>query len=284
MNDWIEIFRTGTHTDAGGNKREWTEADLNRMASSYDPNAHEAPLVIGHPKNNGPAYGWVEQLKVQGGKLLMRAGQVLPEFADLVKTGRFKKRSISVYPNGTLRHVGFLGAQPPAIKGLKDVSFGEEETIIYEYQEDTMPTVEELQAQLDEERTARKNAEAEASAYKEQAEKSAADFAEEQKRSRRTEIDTFIDKGIAEAKMLPAWKDQGLAEFMTALDEMEQTYEFAEGEEQLTPGEWFRGFLASFGEHPLFTEMVGKGKEESEQDSDYAEDEKVARRIAGVDQ
>ncbi len=51
----------------------------------------------------------------------------------MVKAGRFKSRSASFYhpdnPNNPkpgvyyLRHVGFLGAQPPAVKGLKAVEF-----------------------------------------------------------------------------------------------------------------------------------------------------------------
>jgi hypothetical protein len=43
----------------------------------------------------------------------------------MVKRGLFKKRSISLYPDLTLRHIGFLGAMPPAIKGLADIKFRE---------------------------------------------------------------------------------------------------------------------------------------------------------------
>jgi len=50
------------------------------------------------------------------------------EFVQAVNDGSFPKRSISVYPDGTLRHVGWLGSMPPAIKGLADVAFSESET------------------------------------------------------------------------------------------------------------------------------------------------------------
>jgi hypothetical protein len=43
----------------------------------------------------------------------------------VVKQGLFKKRSVSLYPDMTLRHVGFLGAVPPSIKGLADIQFKE---------------------------------------------------------------------------------------------------------------------------------------------------------------
>ncbi len=121
---WIEVFRTGTHTDSAGGTREWTEADLDRMAGSYDPARHEAPVVVGHPAHDAPAYGWVRGLKRVGQLLLAKVGQMAPEFVEAVRAGQYKKRSIALYPDGTLRHLAFLGAQPPAVKGLKDVQFG----------------------------------------------------------------------------------------------------------------------------------------------------------------
>ena len=58
----------------------------------------------------------------------------------MVAAGRFKKRSASFYtpdsPNNPkpgvyyLRHVGFLGAQPPAVKGLKEVAFAEDDGVV----------------------------------------------------------------------------------------------------------------------------------------------------------
>lgn len=131
----VEVFRIGTHTDSAGNRRDFTEADLDKIAA-YDPARHEAPMVIGHPKDNAPAYGWVERAYREGGSLLVDFKGVAPEFADLVKAGRFKKRSISLYPDGSLRHVGFLGAVPPALKGLKDVAFAEGEASTYEFGEE----------------------------------------------------------------------------------------------------------------------------------------------------
>lgn len=129
---WIPIFRTGTWTDSSGNTRTWTEEDLDRIVERYNPQEHEAPVVIGHPKDNAPAWGWVEALKRDGEVLYAKLKQLVPEFVDMVKRGLFKKRSISLYPDLTLRHIGFLGAMPPAVKGLPDVAFrqgGDEMTI-----------------------------------------------------------------------------------------------------------------------------------------------------------
>lgn len=131
----IEIFRAGTHTDNSGNQRTFTLADVQAMAASYQPQRHEAPLVLGHPNDNKPAYGWVKALQATpDGRLLMMADQIDAAFADGVQAGRYKKRSASFYPPGNagnptpgnwyLKHVGWLGAQAPAVKGLADASFG----------------------------------------------------------------------------------------------------------------------------------------------------------------
>jgi len=133
---WIEVFKTGTHTDAAGKVKNWTEEDLDQIVQKYNPAEHEAPIVIGHPKDNAPAFGWVEGLKREGKVLLAKLKQVVPEFADMVKKGLFKKRSISLYPDLTLRHIGFLGAMPPAVKGLSDIAFKEDDgAIAYEFDE-----------------------------------------------------------------------------------------------------------------------------------------------------
>ena len=121
----FEIFRTGTHTSLNGQTKEFSETDLDTIANSYDPQQHEAPIVIGHPETNAPAYGWIDKLKRVGDRLIAFPKQVSNEFAELVKTGAFKKRSISITPDLQLNHVGFLGAAAPAVKGLKDVEFSE---------------------------------------------------------------------------------------------------------------------------------------------------------------
>ena len=121
----FEIFRTGSHTSLNGQSREFSETDLDSIASSYNPEEHEAPIVIGHPDTNAPAYGWIEKLQRVGDKLIAFPKQVSREFSELVKNGAFKKRSISITPDLKLNHVGFLGAAAPAVKGLKDVEFAE---------------------------------------------------------------------------------------------------------------------------------------------------------------
>jgi len=130
----IEIFTPGWHTAMSGETLGFSEQQLRESAAAYDPNLHEAPLVVGHPSHDHPAYGWVKSLEY-GQSLEAIPDQVEPQFAELVESGRFKKVSASFYrpdsPSNPkpgvyyLRHIGFLGAQPPAIKGLKQIEFAD---------------------------------------------------------------------------------------------------------------------------------------------------------------
>ena len=139
----FQIFKRGKHTASDGTSLSFSEDDLQGMVTSYNPELHEAPLVVGHPKDNLPAYGWVNSLSYSDGILNADPRQVDPEFAELVNSGKFKKISASFYtpdsPNNPvpgkyyLRHVGFLGAQPPAVKGLKSASFSDSEKGIVEF-------------------------------------------------------------------------------------------------------------------------------------------------------
>ena len=134
---WIEVFKTGVHTDSSGNTREWTEQDLDKIVETYNnqpsEEKHEAPVVIGHPVTDSPAYGWVEKLERRGNVLLAKLKDLSKEFVDWVKKGLYKKRSIALYENLLLKHIGFLGAVPPAVKGLEDPVFAEGPSIEIEF-------------------------------------------------------------------------------------------------------------------------------------------------------
>jgi len=139
----FEILKTGSFTNSQGKEVNFSQSDLEKIASSYDPAISEAPIVIGHPKSNDPAYGWIDSLKVNGDKLIASASNIVPEFLDAVKQGLFKKRSVSLNPDNSLRHVGFLGAALPAVKGLADLQFSElpEENLI-EFTDCQLPTAD----------------------------------------------------------------------------------------------------------------------------------------------
>lgn len=123
-----------------GQAIEFSESDLDASARAYDPELSEAPIVVGHPATDAPAYGWVQGLERIGDRLAAAPRQIDPAFAEMVNAGRFKKISAAFYlpsaPNNPvpgvyyLRHVGFLGAQPPAVKGLRDARFADTEGVV----------------------------------------------------------------------------------------------------------------------------------------------------------
>ena len=121
---WVEIFRAGDY----GAKGRFTQADLDRIVANYNPDFHEAPAVVGHPEDNSPAFGWTRSLMRDGDVLKARFAQVDPDFEEAVKAGHYKKRSAAFYLDSdgsitNLRHVGFLGGAPPAVKGMADLKF-----------------------------------------------------------------------------------------------------------------------------------------------------------------
>lgn len=129
-----------------GQTLDFTEADLAATVAAYDPALSEAPIVVGHPRHDAPAYGWVRALRINpAGHIDADPHQVDPAFAEMVSAGRFKRVSASFYaPDAPanpkpgvyyLRHVGFLGAQPPAVKGLRTPEFADGEAGVVEFAE-----------------------------------------------------------------------------------------------------------------------------------------------------
>lgn len=131
----IRIMKPGTFTDVKGKTVTFTPADLQQIVDTYDAAEYPAPLVVGHPKTDDPAMGWVKGLGLRDGEIVAEPDQVDPAFAEAVNAGRFRKISASFYsptsaanpvPGGYyLKHIGFLGAAAPAIKGLGTVAFAD---------------------------------------------------------------------------------------------------------------------------------------------------------------
>ncbi|TWD57485.1 capsid scaffolding serine peptidase GPO [Agrobacterium vitis] len=202
----IEIFRAGTFQPMAGAQATITERDLQQIADNYDPVNYPAPIVIGHPAIDAPAYGWVDKLYVEGGKLKATVKEVVTQFADMVKEGRYRKVSISMFtPENTanpkpgevyLKHVGFLGAAAPAVPGLKPVQFsnGDVDTLCF-----TQDAAHATQS-----------------------------FAQQQELTllRREVAAQKVEKLVNDGKVLPALRDEVL-EFAASLDDRE-TLNFAD--------------------------------------------------------
>jgi hypothetical protein len=141
----LQIFRPGKHVAMSGQTLAFTESDLQATVAAYDPTKHEAPLVVGHPAHAMPAYGWVQSLAFTEGGIDATPAQVNTDFADMVAAGAFKKISAAFYSPRSpanpvpgvyyLRHVGFLGAAAPAVKGMRSPQFAELEEGVVEFSE-----------------------------------------------------------------------------------------------------------------------------------------------------
>lgn len=156
----FRIFRVGTHTDSAGQATTFTREQLEATVKAYNEGEWRAPMVVGHPKGAAPAYGWVGKMRIdEAGEVLVDDVEKLnPDFADLMQAGAYRNRSASWYapdhPNNPtpgvwqLRHLGMLGAQPPALKGLGDVEFHDGDGVTLEFADYTTNTVAGLLRRL----------------------------------------------------------------------------------------------------------------------------------------
>ncbi|CAK7076116.1 hypothetical protein HMPREF0179_00382 [Bilophila wadsworthia 3_1_6] len=251
---WIEIARTGTFEDSAGRLRTFTAGDLDAIARSYDPARRDAPLTFGHPQTDkAPAYGWVEKLKSEGGRLYANFSQVPEQVRDLVAKGHYRHVSMSLMPDlVTLRHVALLGAEQPAIDGLAAVEFadgGDAITVDFAAargEGDTM-TVEELQRQIgqlqgqlealraenaslkkqaDSHKQEKDKAEAAKTEAEQKAEKASADFAAYRGKIEGERREARVAALVKAGKVKPAEK-AGVLDFAARLATQAGTVDFA---------------------------------------------------------
>lgn len=143
----VEVFRPGTFVAMDGRSYSFSAEDVAAMAENYDAENAPAPVVVGHPKTDDPAFGWASGFEVNDdGKLVASVDRLAPAFVTAVEQGRYRKVSMKFfepthpanpkpgqyYP----RHIGFLGGAAPAVSGLAPVQFSdaeEEGMVEFEY-------------------------------------------------------------------------------------------------------------------------------------------------------
>ena len=276
----IQIFRPGKFKAMNGQEVSFSADMLEDIARSYDPALHKSPIVIGHPKLDDPAWGWIKSLAFSGGILTAMPETIVQEFAAVVAAGHYKKVSASFFTpdsagNPTpgkhyLKHVGFLGAVPPAVTGLQPVSFAaDEKTICIEFSaEGYEPGGEgttEKEEYLNKEQLALD------AKRKEQDEREKRLNAKE-KGLKRVEFSTFIDGLKKEGKVLPAFEND-LVNFMAAIDGGE-VIEFA-ADKQVAPLDFFKDYLAK---QPKVVEFAEIAKETGAQNLDKNNSDEIAER------
>ena len=311
MSKFFEIFRAGTHTDNNGRRITISADDLAATAAAYNTTTHEAPVVVGHPKTDAPAYGWVGSLKAEGNSLLADFAQMDAAFAEQVRQGRYKKVSASFYqPDApanpapgkwSLRHVGFLGAHPPAIKGLKPIEFNETEAGVVEFgeraepatllrrllaalgfqaadfAEDPQPNTSQPEShptnpepkepdmateeQLAAEKAAREKAEQAAAAAQAELQKLKDAQAQSEREAAHQENTDFAEGLVKEGRLKPADKDLLVQVLDFAEHPEHTTADFGEGEAAKPLGAALREFLAAVLPQQLPTGEMARGGE-----------------------
>ncbi len=126
LDSWFDVCRTGTHTDMHNTTFTLSEGDLARIAAAY-ATSDPAPVVVGHPETDAPAWGRVDGLRVVGDTLQAKLTRLDDAFRAAVEAGRYAGRSVAIDRDDTggwsLRHIGFLGGVAPAVQGLSPAMF-----------------------------------------------------------------------------------------------------------------------------------------------------------------
>jgi len=131
-----EIFAAGHW-----NGETFTEADLEQIAANFERLRHlvKPPLKFGHDegqtllgqRDGDPALGWVDGLRVAGGKLIATFAGVPTVVHEAIRAGRYRRVSAELYFDvrlgaerlgKALKAVALLGADLPAVTNLEDLT------------------------------------------------------------------------------------------------------------------------------------------------------------------
>jgi hypothetical protein len=120
----VEIFASGVH-----NSDVYTERDLDDMVAAFRELDFKPALKLGHSadKPGDPAFGWVENIKRAGSKLLADFVGLHESVYKAIKERAYDRCSAEIYHGlkrggkvfrRALKAVALLGAEVPAVAGL----------------------------------------------------------------------------------------------------------------------------------------------------------------------
>ncbi|HYD12725.1 MAG TPA: hypothetical protein VEC11_07745 [Allosphingosinicella sp.] len=269
----IRVLKPGTYTSVEGVKVTFSLADLEEAAASYDFASDPAPLVIGHPQLDKPAYGWAKELRVEDGELVADPDPETldPAFAEIVNAGRYRRISGRFYQRKApanpkpghlyLQHIGFLGAAAPAVKGLGVVNLadGDGDDLITIQSDEREISMSEVDATI----TAATTALEARSAELDQREQQLATREQTASAALHASNLAFADRLVAETRLLPAGKGL-LVGLLDTLDGVAaDTVSFGEADKDISPADALRKLLS--GAQPIVSlgeAAPGGGEEE----------------------
>ena len=299
----VEIFAVGKHR--GSETVNITEHDLDQMVASFsaigDADGFKPVLKLGHDdaqkffgqRKGAPNLGFVERIRKEGSKIIADFANVPDALVDLIRPRRYNAVSIEMFPKTEVNGVAFsnvltavalLGAELPAVKGLKELAAtlfteepdgpdftgnalelntSEEEDMATYSQEQLDQLVEAAVAKAkDEVRTEFADQVATLTTERDDAAK-AKDTAENALRqfeddTRKRDAETMVNDAIKAGKLTPAQKDEALA-FALSLS---GTIKF--GDEEKSSADVFKSFIEAlpkkvdFDEHGAAEDQEGK--------------------------
>src|SRR3990167_7077120 len=137
----VEIFAVGTH-----NGQKYTDADLDEIVRAFQElrnggnGGYSPPIKLDHNDgqpifddvpDGGPAFGWVDNLRRVGEKLVADFRAVPAKLKELIDAGAYRGRSAEIWWNlevdgkkyaRALKAVALLGVNMPAVRSLKDIA------------------------------------------------------------------------------------------------------------------------------------------------------------------
>lgn len=300
----VEIFAAGKWKPSNAKPVEITEQDLDEMVKSFDALGQESgfspALKLGHTETEkyfgdgkgAPRLGSVSRIWREGKKILADFANVPEALVDLMRNRRYNQVSVEVFPTyeyegktyrNLLSAVALLGAELPAVKGLKDLAsslfeaFDDEQLRVEYTQEIEMKTFTEEQHEailatavknagteaeqkfsaeineLKETNAAQATEIGELREQKEALEAKAAEYAEDK---RTAQINAVIEKGVSEGRILPRQKESMLA----MANSMQGTVKFGDSEKEGVDA--FEAFVNTL---PKVAKFEEKGSGEGEE-------------------
>lgn len=120
----VEIFATGTH-----NGETFTDKDLQEIVDATNALDFKPAIKVGHTDDSAlPAFGYVENFRKVGNKIIGDFTNLTQEVYESIKQKRFGRVSVELYKNlrrdgkvfkKALGAVALLGQSIPGVSGLK---------------------------------------------------------------------------------------------------------------------------------------------------------------------
>ncbi len=130
---WIEVFRTGNHTDKNGIAHSYDAETLKKITVNYNERVNNHPnlksQVIKDHLKGSKSLGLVNELRLNGDKLLADIEVSDNETMKSISEGKLKNVSIGINENN-LDHISFLESELPAVEGLLPIDATADDSIL----------------------------------------------------------------------------------------------------------------------------------------------------------